>query len=102
MRVFEGVLNAIKTFIRGPMTKAEVDRVLAEAAAKKGEKLDWQHSIVDLLKVLDLDSSLQSRQGLADELGYTAAVDGSAESNIRLHKVVMDAVAERCVTVPKE
>jgi Domain of unknown function (DUF3597) len=68
----------------------DVDAVLAEAASKKGEKLNYQTSIVDLMKLLDLDSSLANRQELATELGYAGARDGSAEMNIWLHKRVME------------
>jgi len=67
----------------------DVDAVLASAAAEKGEKLNYQTSIVDLMKLLDLDSSLANRQELATELGYTGAKDGSAEMNIWLHKRVV-------------
>ena len=67
----------------------DVDAVLADLAAKKGEKLNYQSSIVDLMKLLDLDSSLANRQELATELGYTGAKDGSAEMNIWLHKRVV-------------
>ena len=68
----------------------DVDAGLADAAAKKGEKLNYQSSIVDLMKLLDLDSSLANRQELATELGYTGAKDGSAEMNIWLHRRVME------------
>jgi hypothetical protein len=68
----------------------DVDAILADAAAKKGEKLNYQSSIVDLMKLLDLDSSLANRQELATELGYAGAKDGSAEMNIWLHKRVME------------
>jgi hypothetical protein len=67
----------------------DVDAVLADLAAKRGEKLNYQSSIVDLMKLLDLDSSLANRKELATELGYTGAKDGSAEMNIWLHKRVM-------------
>lgn len=68
----------------------DVDAILADAAAKKGEKLNYQSSIVDLMKLLDLDASLANRKELATELGYTGAKDGSAEMNIWLHKRVID------------
>ena len=68
----------------------DVDAVLASAAAQKGEKLNYQSSIVDLMKLLDLDSSLDNRKALATELGYTGATDGSAEMNIWLHRRVME------------
>ncbi|HYJ82204.1 MAG TPA: DUF3597 domain-containing protein [Allosphingosinicella sp.] len=67
----------------------DVDAILADLAAKKGEKLNYQSSIVDLMKLLDLDPSLDNRKELATELGYTGAKDGSAEMNIWLHKQVM-------------
>ena len=67
----------------------DVDAVLADLASKKGEKLNYQTSIVDLMKLLDLDSSLVDRQELATELGYSGTKDGSAEMNIWLHKRVI-------------
>ena len=68
----------------------DVDAVLASAAAQKGEKLNYQTSIVDLMKLLDLDASLENRKELATELGYTGAKDGSAEMNIWLHRRVIE------------
>jgi len=68
----------------------DVDAVLADLAGKKGEKLNYNSSIVDLMKLLDLDSSLDNRKELATELGYTGAKDGSAEMNIWLHKRVIE------------
>lgn len=68
----------------------DVDAVLADLASKKGEKLNYQSSIVDLMKLLDLDASLANRKELATELGYTGAKDGSAEMNIWLHKRVVE------------
>ena len=72
----------------------DVDAVLAGLAAKNGEQLNYRSSIVDLMKLLGLDSSLANRKELADELGYTGAKDGSAEMNIWLHKAVMKRLAE--------
>jgi hypothetical protein len=72
----------------------DVDEVLADLAAQNGEKLNYRSSIVDLMKLLDLDSSLANRKELADELGYTGAKDGSAEMNIWLHKAVMKKLEE--------
>ena len=68
----------------------DVDAILADLASKDGEKLNYQSSIVDLMKLLDLDPSLANRKELATELGYTGAKDGSAEMNIWLHKRVME------------
>ena len=72
-----------------PAQPVDVDAVLEQMAAKKGEKLNYSSSIVDLMKLLDLDPSLENRKELATELGYTGAKDGSAEMNIWLHKRVM-------------
>ena len=73
-----------------PAQKVDVDAVLADLASKKEEKLNYKSSIVDLMKLLDLDSSLANRKELATELGYTGDKDGSAEMNIWLHKAVME------------
>ena len=72
-----------------PAQPVDVDAILAQTAAQKGEKLNYQSSIVDLMKLLDLDSSLANRKELATELGYTGEKDGSAEMNIWLHNAVM-------------
>jgi hypothetical protein len=68
----------------------DVDAILADLAGKEGQKLNYQSSIVDLMKLLDLDASLANRKELATELGYAGAKDGSAEMNIWLHKRVME------------
>jgi hypothetical protein len=73
-----------------PALAVDVDAVLADLAARKGEQLNYKSSIVDLMKLLDLDSSLDNRKELATELGYTGAKDGSAEMNIWLHKRVIE------------
>jgi hypothetical protein len=76
------------------MVDVDVDAVLAQAATQKGEQLNYKTSIVDLMKLLDLDSSLDNRKELATELGYTGDKDGSAEMNIWLHKAVMKKLEE--------
>ena len=63
------------------MTQAEVEAMIKKIADGQSEKLDWQHSIVDLMKLLKLDSSLGARKQLAQELGYKGSLDGSAEMN---------------------
>ena len=72
-----------------PAQQVDVDAVLEDLASKKSETLNYSSSIVDLMKLLDLDSSLDNRKELATELGYTGAKDGSAEMNVWLHKRVM-------------
>ena len=69
-------------------------------AANNPEDLDWKKSIVDLMKLLKLDSGLGPRKQLAQELGYSGALDGSAEMNIWLHKQVMTKLAESGGKVP--
>jgi Domain of unknown function (DUF3597) len=83
-------------------TPVDVEAVLRERAAKNPEKLDWRHSIVDLMKLLDLDSSFAARKELAKELNYTGALDGSAQMNIWLHKQVMTKLAENGGKVPAD
>jgi hypothetical protein len=73
----------------------DVEAVLKQIAQEKGNPhLNYDSSIVDLMKLLDLDSSLSNREQLATELGYTGAKDGSAEMNIWLHKAVMQELAK--------
>jgi 3-oxoacyl-ACP reductase-like protein len=85
-----------------PSSPIDVAPILNDAVAKSGQKLDWRKSIVDLMKALDLDSSLAARKELADELGYTGAKDGSAEMNIWLHKALMKKLSENGGKVPAE
>jgi len=78
----------------------DVGAVLSEMASMKDGGGNYQTSIVDLLKLLDLDSSLAARKELADELGVHVGADGSAEENIALHKAVMAKLAENGGVVP--
>lgn len=80
----------------------DVDKVLTEKAATSGQQLNWRTSIVDLLKLLGLDSSLDARKQLAEEVGYGGPKDGSAEMNIALHKAVMRKLAENGGKVPAD
>jgi uncharacterized protein DUF3597 len=83
-----------------PISKADVDAILAKLADDQDEDYDWKRSIVDLMKLLKLDSGLGARKQLAQELGYTGALDGSAEMNVWLHKQVMTKLAESGGKVP--
>ena len=76
--------------------------VLTELASKNSQTLDWRHSIVDLMKLLGLDSSLSARQELATELHYTGSTSDSAAMNIWLHKQVMQKLAENGGKVPDD
>lgn len=82
-------------------TQVDVEKVLTDLAASKGNPdLNWRTSIVDLMKLLGLDSSLDNRKELATELGYKGEKDGSAEMNIWLHKAVMRQLANHGGKVP--
>ena len=83
-----------------PTQQVDVGAVLSEMASMKGGGGNYQSSIVDLLKLLDLDSSLDARKELADELNVHAGDNGSAEQNIALHKAVMAKLAENGGMVP--
>jgi len=84
-----------------PGQPVDVEAELTRIAQGKGNPdLNWRTSIVDLMKLLDLDSSLSNRKELADELGYSGAKDGSAEMNIWLHKAVMRELEKSGGTVP--
>ena len=79
----------------------DVEKVLSDLAAKhSGPALNWRTSIVNLMKLLGIDSSLDNRKELATELGYTGAKDGSAEMNIWLHKAVMRELEKNGGLVP--
>ncbi|MBB5710194.1 DUF3597 domain-containing protein [Sphingomonas xinjiangensis] len=79
----------------------DVEQVLSGIASSKGSPdLNWRTSIVDLMKLLDLDSSLDNRKELATELGYTREKNGSAEMNIWLHKAVMQQLEKSGGKVP--
>jgi hypothetical protein len=80
----------------------DVEAVLTAMAANNPQKLNWRTSIVDLMKLLDLDSSLPARKALADELKYTGDKSDSATMNIWLHKQVMIKLAENGGKVPAE
>jgi hypothetical protein len=80
----------------------DVAPVLDKAVAAQKEKLVWRTSIVDLMKALQIDSSLGARKELAKELGYTGDMDDSASMNIWLHKQVMTKLAANGGKVPEE
>ena len=85
-----------------PISEVDVEAILSAEAAKAGQDLNWRTSIVDLMKLLGIDSSLANRKELATELGYTGELDGSAEMNIWLHKAVMRELAANGGKVPAD
>ncbi|MDO9429460.1 MAG: DUF3597 domain-containing protein [Methylobacterium sp.] len=80
----------------------DVEEVLNGMAAKNGQSLNWRTSIVDLMKLLDLDSSLTARKQLADELHYTGDKEDSASMNVWLHKQVIKKLEENGGKVPAD
>ncbi|MCZ7934177.1 DUF3597 domain-containing protein [Agrobacterium leguminum] len=85
-----------------PAGNVDVASILDAAVKQNGQKLDWKHSIVDLLKALNLDSSLSARKELAGELGYTGDTSDSATMNIWLHKAVIKKLSENGGKVPAD
>jgi len=84
------------------MPAVDVETILNALAAKSPEKLNWKTSIVDLMKLLGLDSSLGARKQLATELHYSGDTNDSASMNIWLHKQVMQKLADNGGKVPDD
>ena len=82
------------------MSEVDVEAVLTRMAAASAQKLNWRTSIVDLMKLVGMESSLAERRDLAGELGYSGDVSDSATMNIWLHKQVMNKLAENGGKVP--
>jgi len=80
----------------------DIAAVMEGLAAKNAEKLDWKRSIVDLMKLVGMDSSLSARKELATELHYTGDMNDSASMNVWLHKEVLKKLAENGGKVPPE
>jgi hypothetical protein len=80
----------------------DVEAILNNMQQQSGQQLNWRTSIVDLLKLLNLDSSLQARKELAAELHYSGDTNDSASMNIWLHKQVMNKLAENGGKVPAD
>ena len=85
-----------------PAQSVDVAPILDKAVAAKHEKLEWRTSIVDLMKALDINSSLSARKDLAHELGYTGDTNNSASMNIWLHKQVMAKLAANGGKLPSD
>jgi hypothetical protein len=85
-----------------PAEPVDVEAILTALADNNAEKLNWRTSIVDLMKLLGLDSSLAARKQLAEELNYNGDTNDSASMNIWLHKQVMTKLAENGGKVPDD
>ena len=92
--------TAAGTAAAKPISREDVEAILKRLHDDQKEDFDWRKSIVDLMKLLKLDSSLSARKQLAQELGYSGALDGSAEMNLWLHRQVMTKLAESGGKVP--
>jgi hypothetical protein len=85
-----------------PMQQVDVEAILTQLSSSAGQKLNWRTSIVDLMKLLGMESSLDERRELAKELGYTGSTSDTATMNIWLHKQVMKKLAENGGKVPAD
>lgn len=94
--------TATTTVAAPPAPVVDVGAVLDGLAAKNSEKLDWKHSIVDLMKLVGMDSSLAERKELAKDLHYSGDMNDSASMNMWLHKEVIRQLAANGGKVPKE
>ncbi len=90
MSILQEIISAIHRFVGGKKSLEELGVTMDAAASGADERLDWRNSIVDLMKLTHQDSSLDARKRLAQELGYTGELNGSAEMNIWLHHKVME------------
>ncbi len=97
-----GSSTGTSTASAAPAQTVDVAPILDKAVAGKGERLEWRTSIVDLMKALDIDSSLGARKELAKELGYTGDSNDSASMNIWLHKQVMAKLAANGGKLPPD
>lgn len=93
---------ASSTGAGGAQGNVDVEAILNDMSAKSGQTLNWRQSIVDLMKLLGLDSSLQARKELAKELHYTGDTSDSAAMNVWLHKQVMQKLAANGGKVPDD
>jgi hypothetical protein len=86
----------------GVATAVDIEAVLSQMAANNPQKLNWRTSIVDLMKLVGMDSSLTERKQLAQELGYTGNMQDTASMNIWLHKQVLRKMVENGGKVPAD
>ena len=93
---------AAPTPASAPGAPVDVTAIMDGLAAQSRERLDWRRSIVDLMKLINLDSGLAARKELAQELNYGGDMNDSASMNIWLHKQVMIKLAENGGKVPDE
>jgi len=97
-----GVTGTATAVAAPPLPAVDVAVVLNGLSGKNPERLDWKHSIVDLMKLVGMDSSLTARKELAKDLHYTGDTNDSASMNTWLHQEVMTQLAKNGGKVPKE
>jgi hypothetical protein len=97
-----GNATGVPSVTNTPASKVDVEARLDKMAAENKQKLDWRHSIVDLMKLVGMDSSLSARKDLADDLNYQGDKSDSATMNMWLHKEVMRKLAENGGKVPAD
>ena len=97
-----GAASSSASASAAPAATVDVAPILDKAVAAQKEKLEWRTSIVDLMKALNIDSSLSARKELAHELGYTGDTNDSASMNIWLHKQVMSKLAANGGKLPAD
>jgi len=95
-------VSAVEASAAEPAQAIDVAAILDAAVKASGEKLDWKHSIVDLLKALKIDSSVAARKELAAELGFSGSSSDSATMNVWLHKAVIRKLSENGGHVPAD
>lgn len=100
LSAFECLEAAIKRIVKGPLSKDAVEHALSAAAARATEHLEPNTSVVDLMKVLGLDSSIEGRQDMADSVGCDGPDIGTAEGNTALHAKIMRRLEERYIALP--
>ena len=97
-----GAAAAAQTAAGSQAQAVDVEQVLNDMASKNSQKLNWRTSIVDLMKLVGMDSSLEARKELAKELNYTGDTNDSAAMNVWLHKQVMKRMADNGGKVPQD
>lgn len=100
MRILSKIMKSIIRLEKPNMSKKQFAAELDALASKRGGNLDWRGSIIDLMKALDIDSSLEHRRHLASELKYEGDFDGSPEQNAWLHSQIVRLVAEYEIDLP--
>jgi hypothetical protein len=102
MATFQDVLNSVETLAGGRLQGVNLAALLDAKALGPEGQLEWRYSILDLMKVLDLNGDLKSRVALARDLGYPGSLNGSAEMNIWLHKQILARLDQAGASVPTD